>query len=85
MGEANYQLIRRLPQGHIQNHHQGKSNREADGSQVGVLPLAGLRDELLHHHVEHRARGKGQQVGECRGNLRGQKNGEKGAGRLYNA
>ena len=34
-----------------------------------MLPLAGLGNKLLHHHIEHGPRGEGEQIGEKGGDV----------------
>ena len=53
-----------LSQRHIQDHHQGKAHGKGNGAKVGVLTLAHLRDQLLHHHVQHGACGKAEKIGQ---------------------
>lgn len=46
----------------VQHHHQRKTQREADGTQIRVFALCGLRNQFFDDHVEHGAGGESQQV-----------------------
>ena len=46
---------------HVKYHHQDEADGETDGAKIGVLALAGFRDELFYHDVEHGARCKTKQ------------------------
>ena len=47
-----------LSQRHIQHHHQYKSDRKSNRSQIRMLALRGFRNQLFYDNIEHRARRK---------------------------
>ena len=69
----------RLAQCHVQRHHQGEAQGEGQRSHIGVLPLGHLRDQFLHHHIEHGAGGEAKQIGQGRGHQPGGQDGQPGA------
>ena len=56
----------RLSQRHIQRHHDAKAHGKENRADVGVLSLRHLRDQLLHHHIEHGARREAQKIRQRR-------------------
>ena len=64
-----------LPKGAVQGHHHREAQGKHQRAQVGVGPGGGLRDQLLHHHVDHGPGGEGQHVGQRRDNEGGQPDG----------
>ena len=54
----------RLPQYHIEHHHQHKANGKPDGTEVGMLAAGGFGDEFLDNNIEHGTCCEGQHVGQ---------------------
>ena len=46
--------------GYVQNHHEEEPTHDAESPCVAALAVAGLRDQLLHPHIEHGSGGKGK-------------------------
>ena len=70
-----------LPQRDVQRHHEQEAADKAAGSGAGM----GLRDELLHGDVEHRARGEAQQPRHQRRDARRREHHEHAEQRLHRA
>ena len=49
---------------HIQQHHQCEANSEKDGTEIGMLTIAGLGNQFLYNYVKHGSGSKGQHVWE---------------------
>ena len=70
---------------HIQQHHQCEANSEKDGTEIGMLTIAGFRYEFLYNNVKHSSCGKSQHVGEHRYKQSCQHDHENGTKRLGDA
>ena len=49
---------------HVKYHHQDEADGETDGAEIGVLSLAGFRNQFFDNDVEHGSCCKGQHVGQ---------------------
>ena len=49
-----------LSQCHVQHHHNAEANGKEKGADIGVTALGHFRNQLLHHHIQHRPGGKAQ-------------------------
>ena len=49
---------------HVKYHHQDEADGETDGTEIGVLSLAGFRNQFFDNDVEHCSCCKGQHVGQ---------------------
>ena len=78
-------LVEKSAQGNIQNHHDGKSQGEGQRSNIGVGAFGHLRDQFLHHHIQHGTGGKTEQVRQGRDQNGGAQNGDQGSRGFYDA
>ena len=73
----------RSPQCHIQHHHHQKARQHTQGTRVGMLAQMRLGNQLLYHHIDHRARSKAEKPGHQRRNAARDKHGQDAADGLH--
>ena len=54
------------PQGHVQDHHHGKSNHDAQGCDIAIPLVLRFGDQLFHDDEDHGPGRKGQRIRQQR-------------------